>query len=337
MAAQGHRRPSPHATGRLAADVGGVVGDLRHDLRSSLDRAAALEAAGRVDLAAAVLEEQRAALADVHARLERRLAAAAVEAEAEAVVGASLDRPVALDATAPPRGDGAVLRLLASAAAAAMGVVLLWTPGPTGGSLGAAGDQLAGAADVERTAPDDRVRAGASTGVAPSDGGSAVASPGATRTPDPVTQRPTPAIVAASTTPTEQPTAGLVPEAVLDLLADVSGEQLDDVDAPADGADEPPAGEPDAPAREATPAGTDGTSTDEPAAERPHDDDATDAPASDGGTAAGSGHDDAAEGSPPPGSTATTPGVGGSAGDVGTAGADGPGTAPDSSVSAAER
>lgn len=126
-------RPSPRAAERLAADVGAEVSDLRTALRRALDEAERLEAAGRQDLAASVLEEQRDALVAVHRQLSDRLAAAAVEREAENIVDAA--------ATAPstPVHDGTLVRLLASAAAAVAGIVLLTAPDLGGGVLEAAG------------------------------------------------------------------------------------------------------------------------------------------------------------------------------------------------------
>ncbi len=150
-------RPSPRTTSRLAADVGADVADLRTSLRRALDEAEELESAGRHDLAVAVLEDQRAALADLHVRLSRRLADAAVEREAEHVLSgatpASPDLPASPTSTTVPtapapaanatpvvrRPDATTLRLLASAVAAVVGVTVLVTPDLGGDVLRVAG------------------------------------------------------------------------------------------------------------------------------------------------------------------------------------------------------
>lgn len=138
MYEEGTPRPSSRAVQRLASDVGGEVADLRSALRRALDEADRHEADGRPDRAAAVLAEQQEVLAAVHRRLEDRLAEAAVEREAEGVLAAA-DRAPTLDSSGPPGATDAVvaapredegmgLRLLASAAAAVVGMVLLMAP-----------------------------------------------------------------------------------------------------------------------------------------------------------------------------------------------------------------
>ncbi len=142
-------RPSSHATARLAGDVRDEVAELRGSLRAALDEAERLATEGHRDLAAAVLEEQRVALTHLHERLSQRIAGAAVEREAEHVVGVACTTPPSASlvpvrsvdappvtpppsegADAPsPSGDPVVLRLLASAAAAVVGIAILLSPG----------------------------------------------------------------------------------------------------------------------------------------------------------------------------------------------------------------
>lgn len=146
-------RPSARAVERLAAGVGEDVADLRTRLHRALDEAERLQATGRDDLAVSVLEEQRDALLVVHQRLEARLADAAVEREAErAVAGtpaldASDPAPAAVDpapVTADLAGDdGMALRLVASAVAAVLGVALLLSPELGSRGLTAAGSSAA--------------------------------------------------------------------------------------------------------------------------------------------------------------------------------------------------
>lgn len=81
--------PSSRSAQRYADGVHAEVGDLRATLRAALDEAERHEAAGRPDLAVTALERQRAALAQVHARLEHLTAAVAVEREAEDVLHAA--------------------------------------------------------------------------------------------------------------------------------------------------------------------------------------------------------------------------------------------------------
>lgn len=160
--------PSARAVERLAAGVGEDVGDLRAQLHLALVRADRLEADGRHDLAVAVLQEQRDALLDVHRRLEARLADAAVEREAERVVnaaGVQREGERVVDAGSAgggeaagsvratnSRDDGLTMRLVASAAAAVLGIVLLLSPGSGTVSVTAAGSGAAGdaAADGQR-------------------------------------------------------------------------------------------------------------------------------------------------------------------------------------------
>lgn len=127
--------PSARAADRLATDVRGEVAGLRVALRRALDEAERLEGEGRHDRAAAVLEDQRAALADLHRRLAHRLASAAVEREAEHVV----DTAPAVGGVAPAAGDMTALRLVASAAAAVAGVAVLLSPDLGGAVLRVAG------------------------------------------------------------------------------------------------------------------------------------------------------------------------------------------------------
>lgn len=146
---EGVPRPSPRAMSRLAADVGAEVADLRTSLRRALDEAEQLQATGRHDLAAAVLEEQRTALASLHERLSQRLAGAAVEREAEHVLSsapAAPPDPVPATPEQPsepaaqvPQADTTALRLIASAAAAVVGVTILLSPDLGGDVLRVAG------------------------------------------------------------------------------------------------------------------------------------------------------------------------------------------------------
>lgn len=161
MSQEGTTRPSPRAVQRLASDVGGEVADLRSSLRHALDEADRFEADGRPDRAAAVLAEQQELLVAVHRRLEDRLAEAAVEREAEGVVAAVVplqaapERPSAGAVTLPVPGrdgEGIALRLLASAAAAAVGVLLLVVP-DAGGMLTVAGWSAAEGEQVDATHP----------------------------------------------------------------------------------------------------------------------------------------------------------------------------------------
>ena len=179
-------RPSAHAAERLAADVGAEVADLRGALRRALDEADRLQAVGRTDLAAELLEDQREALAAVHQHLSDRLAAAAVEREAEHIVDAAA-RPVRLDtieARTPPMWDTTVVRLAASAAAAFAGLALLLAPDLGPGMLEAAGFGGGGdTASVERSTdgappsnepllPGGPARTGPSTAASATDQGS---------------------------------------------------------------------------------------------------------------------------------------------------------------------
>ena len=134
-------RPSARAAERLAADVGAEVADLRGSLRRALDEADRLQAVGRTDLAAEVLEDQLEALVAVHQHLADRLAAAAVEREAEHILeAASLPaRTDGAEVATPPVWDTTVLRLAASAAAAVAGLALLFAPDLGPGMLEAAG------------------------------------------------------------------------------------------------------------------------------------------------------------------------------------------------------
>lgn len=189
----GHGTPSPRAVAGLAADVGGEVDDLRSRLQGALARAEELEAAGLADQAVAVLEAERAALTQLHRRLEARLADAAVEREAEQVVAgaqapatAAADPPPAVvtelaSTGAPaspvdvpaggPGGDrGTGLRLLVSAAAGVVGIVLLLVPETGGGALTIAGWGWAGTDDLPVAA---EAQDGAAGDVAPGSEGTA--------------------------------------------------------------------------------------------------------------------------------------------------------------------
>lgn len=143
--------PSARAAQRLANDVGAEVADLRGSLRRALDEADRLQAVGRTDLAAEVLEDQRETLAAVHQQLAERLAAAAVEREAEHIVEVAA-QPAEAAVAPPPIWDATVVRLVASAAAAIAGVALLFVPDLGPGMLEAAG--LGG---TEDTAPAETV------------------------------------------------------------------------------------------------------------------------------------------------------------------------------------
>lgn len=143
--------PSARAVERLATGVGEDVADLRTQLHQALERADRLEADGRQDLAVEVLEEQRDVLLEVHRRLEARLAQAAVEREAERVVDAvavGSEVAAADGETSGSLDEGLALRLVASAAAAVLGVTLLLSPGSGTVDLTAAGSAEAGDAAV---------------------------------------------------------------------------------------------------------------------------------------------------------------------------------------------
>jgi hypothetical protein len=174
--------PSAGSVKRLAADVGGEVADLRTRLHRALDEAGRLEAEGRQDLAAAVLEEQREVLLSVHQRLQGRLADAAVEREAERVVagatptvgprgtGPSTPAMPATSAPAVTGPAGAAVRLLAAVAAAAVGVVLLVTPelGSTVLTVaGLTGAEDPGHRDAAVSGPTDRPSTLGSSAAAP--------------------------------------------------------------------------------------------------------------------------------------------------------------------------
>ncbi|MFT5563810.1 MAG: hypothetical protein ACI970_000525 [Myxococcota bacterium] len=139
-------RPSRRAAARLADDVGRDLGAFRVSLTDAMAQADRLQHEGRTDLAVDLLEQQRLELARVYEQVIRHIAAAAVEREAESILAAV--EPVALDvsASAAPvasvaldsEGDeqtessvGALDRrsltgrVLASAMAAVLGVVLL--------------------------------------------------------------------------------------------------------------------------------------------------------------------------------------------------------------------
>lgn len=148
---EGHGpRPSLQAAARLADDVRDEVADLRVSLRTALDEAERLEADGRHDLAAALLQDQRAALAHLHERLSVRLADAAVEREAEHVVDTA---PTAVPAQ---QGDQAAPRMLAAVTAVLVGVVLLVSP-----DLGGAALRIAGSTDsAPPAAPSGAARGG---------------------------------------------------------------------------------------------------------------------------------------------------------------------------------
>lgn len=160
MREEGTTRPSPRAVQRLAVGVGDELADLRAALRHALAEADRHEFEGRPDRAAAVLAEQQQVLAAVHRRLEGRLAEAAVEREAEGVVDAVMPprrttSPTPTGASPPvvagsPGDDGPMaLRLLASAAAAIVGLALLLTP--DGGGMLSAADS----AGIERDVTSD--------------------------------------------------------------------------------------------------------------------------------------------------------------------------------------
>lgn len=165
-------RPSPRAVERLEQGLDHELGDLRARLHRALAEADEHQAAGRDDLAAAALEAERATLAEVHSRLQERLAAASVEREAESVVAAvdagtaapqRAASAVADEDTAAPLVDAAhdgpagptpvvdapFARVLASAVAAIVGVVLL-----AGADLGPGGVTAAGT-DTGAAEPSD--------------------------------------------------------------------------------------------------------------------------------------------------------------------------------------
>lgn len=139
-------RPSDRAVERLADGVGAELVTLRGALRGALEEAERLEAVGRPELAAVVIEEQRSTLLTIHQRLEERLAEAAVERAAE---GAVLPAVAADTPTSDGTGAETVLRLVAAAVAAVLGVGLLAVPGAQSGGVSAAG--TASTADAATT------------------------------------------------------------------------------------------------------------------------------------------------------------------------------------------
>ncbi len=176
-------RPSARAAARLTDGVGHELGSLRRSLTDALAEAERLEQAGRTDLAVDVLEEQRLVLARVHDQLMGHVSAAAVEREAEAIVAAVepatsfvqdfriLDELQLVDSTDTAgtdtagtdtpsaqghvEADGRSLagRVLVSALAAVLGLVLLATPEPEPGRLTIAGRPAADT-DAAPTAAD---------------------------------------------------------------------------------------------------------------------------------------------------------------------------------------
>lgn len=137
------------ARDRLARRIRADVADVRVRLEEAVLRTDALLASGQPERAAAVMDEQQALLAEFHDTLASSVAAAAVEAAAEEVLGASPDAERVLgghehhDAAVParpvpsrPERPGrrtlrAATSALASAAAAlAFMVTATTTPGP---------------------------------------------------------------------------------------------------------------------------------------------------------------------------------------------------------------
>lgn len=192
MREEARPQPSPRAVARLEEGLDLELGGLRARLHRALAEADEHQAAGRDDLAAAALEAERTTLAEVHRRLEVRLAAASVEREAEAVLAAvdtGAERPAAgatpdavtpdpviavadvqdMDdvaaadrhlpeptvAGSPPLAEAPLVRLVASAVAAVVGIVLLAGPDLVTGGVTAAGEG-SGPADVSQTATSDR-------------------------------------------------------------------------------------------------------------------------------------------------------------------------------------
>ncbi|MBW3621267.1 MAG: hypothetical protein KY461_13560 [Actinobacteria bacterium] len=122
-------RPSDVSRDRLARRVRSEVADVRVRLEETVLRSDALLATGQPERAAAVLDEQHALLAELQDSIASAVAAAAVEAEAEAVLFGAPDGPsvfarpqeVPTEAVPGPRR----VRVTASAVASAVAVLAL--------------------------------------------------------------------------------------------------------------------------------------------------------------------------------------------------------------------
>lgn len=193
-------RPSAVSRDRLAERVRGDVAEVRTRLEEAILRGDVYLAAGQPERAAAVVDEQQALMAEFRTQVEASVAAAVVEAEAEAVLSAGPDGEAIFGAPSDERsGDGADVRrrgvrgaasaVVSAAAAAAFLVMVSSPPGPQ--TLAAAGvddharpDDDAGDAVTGRNAltPSDApgsARPGAGTDGG--DGGDGTAAPDATR------------------------------------------------------------------------------------------------------------------------------------------------------------
>ncbi len=107
-------RPSLVASARLADAIGRETADLRVRLHEATLRCAAYRAAGRPDVAADVVAEQRALVADFARRLGPLLAGAAVEREAERVLAGTGELELLPDAGSDAWDEDEVLRDVAT-------------------------------------------------------------------------------------------------------------------------------------------------------------------------------------------------------------------------------
>lgn len=150
-------RPSGVARDRLAERVRADVADVRVRLEEAVLRSDVLLATGQPERAAAVLDEQHALVAELRDTLAAAVAAASVEAEAEAVLlgspdGATLfgaDEPVV---EAPRRSARATASALVSAVAA-LALLIVAAPTPTPDVTAAADRGDATGADVDGGSP----------------------------------------------------------------------------------------------------------------------------------------------------------------------------------------
>jgi hypothetical protein len=162
-------RPSRRAAARLADDVGRDLGAFRVLLTDAMAEADRLQHEGRTDLAVDLLEQQRLELARVYEQVIRHIAAAAVEREAESILAAvepvalNVSASVSIDSDRDERTESSVRaldrrsitgRVLASAMAAVLGVVLL-VPGEPDQSRVTIASQPRPAHDDRADAPAD--------------------------------------------------------------------------------------------------------------------------------------------------------------------------------------
>lgn len=157
MDAAGAGRPSGVARDRLAARIRADVADVRVRLEEAVLRSDVLLATGQRERAAAVIDEQHALLAELQDTIASAVAAASVEAEAEAVLlgapdGSALFAPAGVPAPSDLESPRRSLRATASALASAVAVLaalIVAAPTPAPDVLAANGAGETSGADAD--------------------------------------------------------------------------------------------------------------------------------------------------------------------------------------------